>query len=110
MLRCRFVSLLRRGYPCGMHTDNAIPPGTPVPKLESLLREHGFDDVRCMAGAEVVVSPWVRLKCMYGCVDYGKRASCPSNAPGVEECRKRWLWMSSPRRGSWASPSRSCAT
>jgi predicted metal-binding protein len=57
-------------------------------KLESLFEKHGFTDFRWMEPAAIVVSQWVRMKCMFGCPEYGKAASCPPNTPTVEECRR----------------------
>jgi predicted metal-binding protein len=36
----------------------------------------------------MTVSQWVRMKCMFGCPDYGRNASCPPNVPSVSECRE----------------------
>ena len=30
---------------------------------------------------DIVVSPWVRFKCRYGCKGYGKHLGCPLYAP-----------------------------
>jgi len=34
------------------------------------------------------VAQWVRMKCMFGCSEYGRNASCPPNTPSVPECRR----------------------
>jgi len=56
--------------------------------LEPLFRTRGFTDYRWIAGKQVVTGEWVRLKCMFGCKGYAKRACCPPNLPSVEECRR----------------------
>jgi predicted metal-binding protein len=56
-------------------------------ELERLFRETGFDDFTWIAGDAVVTGEWVRLKCMFGCKGYAKRACCPPNVPTVSECR-----------------------
>lgn len=33
----------------------------------------------------VVVEPWTRLKCQYGCPNYGKTLTCPPYSPKAEE-------------------------
>jgi predicted metal-binding protein len=38
--------------------------------------------------SSVVTAPWVRWKCQYGCVRYGKGYCCPPDTPGAEETRK----------------------
>jgi len=54
--------------------------------LEKLFRRHGYEDYRWMNPKQVVVAPWVRMKCMFGCKNYGKCGTCPPNVPSVPEC------------------------
>jgi len=56
--------------------------------FEVLFQEHGFDDFKWIESKDIVVSQWVRMKCMYGCPSYGNCASCPPNLPSVSECRE----------------------
>jgi predicted metal-binding protein len=56
--------------------------------LESLFEKHGVSDYRWLDPKAIVVSQWVRVKCMFGCGDYGRRACCPPNMPSVAECRQ----------------------
>jgi predicted metal-binding protein len=56
-------------------------------QLEELFRKHRFSDFRWIDPKNIVVSQWVRMKCMFGCVEYGKIACCPPNTPPVDECR-----------------------
>lgn len=37
---------------------------------------------------DIVISEWVRWKCMFGCKGYGKHLSCPPYVPGPEATRK----------------------
>lgn len=56
-------------------------------KLEALVAQHAIADFKWISPrSDVVVSQWVRMKCMYGCDDYGRVASCPPNTPSVAEC------------------------
>jgi predicted metal-binding protein len=57
-------------------------------ELERLFAERGFTDFRWIDPAEIVVAEWVRMKCLYGCVEYGKNAACPPNAPTVDACAR----------------------
>jgi predicted metal-binding protein len=57
------------------------------PKLDKLFAARGFTEFKWIAPRSIVVSHWVRMKCMYGCWVYGKCASCPPNVPSVSECR-----------------------
>ena len=56
--------------------------------LETLFARHGYTDFKWIKPEAIVVSQWVRMKCTFGCPDYGKNASCPPNVPGVAECRQ----------------------
>lgn len=56
--------------------------------LENIFRTHGMTDFRWIETHHIVVAQWVRMKCMYGCGDYGKCAACPPNVPTVTECER----------------------
>jgi predicted metal-binding protein len=54
-------------------------------EIESLLAEQGFADYKWINPKEVVVAQWVRVKCTFGCGDYGL-GTCPPNTPSVSDC------------------------
>ncbi len=56
-------------------------------KIESIIRKQGFSDYRWINPKEIIVAHWVRVKCLFGCNDYGK-STCPPNTPSVEDCRQ----------------------
>jgi len=56
-------------------------------QLENLFRKHRFEDFKWADPRKIVVSNWVRMKCMFGCREYGKNATCPPNTPSVDECK-----------------------
>jgi len=56
--------------------------------LEKLLAKHGITDFKWIDPKTIVVSHWVRMKCMFGCNEYGRTATCPPHVPSLEECRK----------------------
>ena len=56
-------------------------------QIEKLFIKHHFGDFRWINPQDIVVSQWVRMKCMFGCNEYGKNAGCPPNTPPVGECR-----------------------
>ncbi len=56
--------------------------------LESLFARHGYTDFKWIDPADIVVAQWVRLKCTFGCGEYGRNACCPPNVPSVPECRQ----------------------
>jgi predicted metal-binding protein len=56
-------------------------------QIESIIFSTGFSDFRWINPKDIVVSQWVRVKCTFGCSDYGL-GTCPPNTPSVEECMK----------------------
>jgi predicted metal-binding protein len=56
-------------------------------QLEKLFRKHRFSNFKWIDPQDIVVSQWVRMKCTFGCREYGKNACCPPNTPSVDECR-----------------------
>jgi predicted metal-binding protein len=57
-------------------------------RLEALFAEHGHTDFKWMKPENIVVAQWVRMKCVFGCKNYGRNASCPPSVPSVPECRQ----------------------
>ena len=55
--------------------------------LQDIFLKFGFQDYKFMDPQQIVVGHWVRMKCRFGCNEYGHNASCPPNIPPVEECR-----------------------
>lgn len=56
--------------------------------LQKLFQSKGATDFRWIDPREIVVGQWVRMKCMFGCLDFGRNASCPPNTPSIAECRQ----------------------
>jgi len=40
-------------------------------ELEEMLKRHGHDDYKWIDPKSVVVAQWARMKCMYGCKNFG---------------------------------------
>ena len=57
-------------------------------KLETVFRKNGFSDFRWIDPRSIVIAQWVRMKCRFGCGEYGKTACCPPNTPTVGECER----------------------
>lgn len=57
-------------------------------QLETIFDKHGCQDFKWIESDEIVLGHWVRMKCKFGCKEFGKTATCPPNTPSVEECRK----------------------
>jgi predicted metal-binding protein len=58
------------------------------PGLEALFKNNGFTDFRWLDPKEIVVAQWVRMKCMFGCDEYGRTATCPPDVPSLAECER----------------------
>lgn len=56
--------------------------------LETFFNRHDCTDFRWIETERIIVSHWVRMKCMFGCEGFGKRATCPPNLPTVSECEQ----------------------
>ncbi|MBN1274403.1 MAG: DUF2284 domain-containing protein [Candidatus Aminicenantes bacterium] len=56
--------------------------------LEKIFYKYGFTDFKWIDPKKIVVAHWVRMKCLFGCREFGKSACCPPNVPSVEECEK----------------------
>ncbi len=48
----------------------------------------GVLDAKVIASSQVVLAAWVRLKCQYGCPNYGLRLDCPPHTPGPDTMRR----------------------
>ena len=57
-------------------------------ELTLLIETMGFGDWTWIRPEHIAVGQWVRMKCAFGCSEYGHNASCPPNVPSVEECRQ----------------------
>jgi predicted metal-binding protein len=47
----------------------------------------GAVDAKVIEAKDVVVQDWVRLKCQYGCGNYGKSLTCPPYSPAPDQMR-----------------------
>lgn len=57
-------------------------------KLEELFRAYGFLDFKWIDPKNIIVSQWVRMKCLFGCKHYGRNCCCPPNVPSVSACER----------------------
>ena len=57
-------------------------------QIESLMSEQGIDDYKWIDPENIVVSQWVRIKCRFGCKEYGNCVACPPNVPSIPECER----------------------
>ncbi|MBU0508748.1 DUF2284 domain-containing protein [bacterium] len=57
-------------------------------ELEALFAKQGYADYKWIRPQDIVVAEWVRMKCTFGCDEYGRNACCPPNTPSVDACRR----------------------
>lgn len=55
--------------------------------LEAIFKSNGFDKFAWIDPRQIQIAQWVRMKCVFGCPDYGRSGCCPPQTPSVEECR-----------------------
>ena len=56
--------------------------------LYNQAQKYGWDSVHSIKIEDIAVQNWVRLKCRYGCTNYGQNWCCPPAAPEPEEVRR----------------------
>jgi len=56
--------------------------------LDTIFSKKGYSDYKWIDPQKIIVSQWVRMKCQFGCGEYGQNAACPPNMPSVPECRQ----------------------
>ena len=56
--------------------------------ITGLLKKYEISSFKWIKSYNIVVSQWVRFKCMYGCPSYGTNAICPPNVPSINECQR----------------------
>ena len=54
--------------------------------LETLFVKHEYTEFKWIDAKKIVVSQWVRMKCEFGCGEYGQNASCPPNLLFLPSC------------------------
>jgi predicted metal-binding protein len=57
-------------------------------KFEKVFAKHDCVDFKWFDPKDIVISHWVRMKCRFGCEDFGHRVACPPNLPSIPECEK----------------------
>ena len=55
-------------------------------KIDTILEKYGHTDYRWIDPQKIIVAQWVRMKCMFGCGEYGRSGACPPNTPEVADC------------------------
>ena len=57
-------------------------------ELRKMAIDSGASDFVSIDPSKVVTAHWVRLKCQFGCKNYGTRYTCPPYSPTPEDTRK----------------------
>ncbi len=56
--------------------------------IDAILSAQGYSDYKWIDPQKIIVSQWVRMKCQFGCGEYGRGGACPPNTPSVAECER----------------------
>ena len=56
--------------------------------LNSIFKAKGYTDYQWIDPKKIIVAQWVRMKCQFGCGEYGRGGACPPNTPSVAECER----------------------
>jgi predicted metal-binding protein len=54
--------------------------------VDAIIQNYHPIEYKWVDPKKVVISHWVRMKCLFGCDGYGS-APCPPHVPSIEECR-----------------------
>jgi predicted metal-binding protein len=47
--------------------------------IDEIFKTKGYNDYKWIDPKKIIVSQWVRMKCQFGCGEYGHGAACPPN-------------------------------
>lgn len=56
--------------------------------VDDILQALGYKDFKWVDPQQIILAQWVRMKCMFGCGEYGRGGACPPNTPTVAECER----------------------
>jgi predicted metal-binding protein len=56
--------------------------------LDAIFKKKGYTDYKWIDPKKIVVAQWVRMKCKFGCGEYGRGGACPPYTPSVAECEQ----------------------
>jgi predicted metal-binding protein len=57
-------------------------------QIDDILHSNDYTDFKWIEPRQIIVAQWVRMKCMFGCGEYGRCGTCPPNTPSVSECER----------------------
>jgi predicted metal-binding protein len=55
-------------------------------QIDDILHSNDYTDYKWIDPQQIIVAQWVRMKCMFGCGEYGHGGTCPPNTLSVSEC------------------------
>ncbi len=57
-------------------------------RVDEILASFRYTSYKWIDPQQIIVAQWVRMKCMFGCGEYGHGGACPPNTPSVAECER----------------------
>jgi predicted metal-binding protein len=71
-----------------VQTEQTMSTRETINSFIRLARELGALEAKLIEAASIVIAPWVRLKCRYGCDGYNTSHCCPPHTPAYQETRE----------------------
>lgn len=65
-----------------------VPETDPVFLMRQKALSLGFFEAIAIDPAEITIEAWVKVKCQYGCMFYGRKWSCPPHSMGADGFRE----------------------
>ncbi len=59
-------------------------------QIDDILHSNDYTDYKWIDPQKIIVAQWVRMKCMFGCGEYGHGGTCPPNTPSVWANNALW--------------------
>ncbi len=56
--------------------------------VDDIFESHEYTNYKWIDPQQIIVAQWVRMKCMFGCGEYGHGGACPPHTPPVPECER----------------------
>nr|MDO8133614.1 DUF2284 domain-containing protein [Candidatus Njordarchaeum guaymaensis] len=72
----------------GSAANKSNAPNQEDNSISKLALDLGASESKMISPDSVVIREWVRLKCQYGCPEFGKRLTCPPFVPTVDQIRR----------------------
>ena len=59
-----------------------------IEEIMKIGKRYDLEEIKKIKTKDIVLAEWVRQKCKYGCIKYGKSWTCPPATPDIDKMRK----------------------